>query len=831
MRKIILFIISFLFLSANEELSVITVDSKKEQSSTDVSSSIINRTKIENSVVGNGFISSLLDTNAEMDVTDKSKHSQTAGEIAPGKISINKAPFYQNNFLIDGVSNNSLLDPNLSNANDPYDVPGNENETFLDLDLVELIHVYTTNISAEYGSFTGGVIAAKTIRPKPKFSMKLSWSHTSDKFLKVHVANKEEFEKAKNDYNQPKFEKNFYNAYVNMPIGEETGLVVSYSLKKSVIPGAYFYGFKDKKRQNQSFFIKTSHFLDNDAVLDLSASYSPYESTHFQEFIKDSFTTIKGGGYSLKASYGKDFSRWSLDNNFAFRRSQNTKDSLNYNKRWIKTVNKPWGPHKEKGQEYSQEGGSGRIEKTQTGLSYNIKARTNSFKIAGFSYDVKSGLGIDYNKGEYNRKENTYYYVEPNEFGEKLNCLYDDEGCVESEQYFMQRRVYQKEKASASITATNYYLESKLQYGRFELTPGLRLDYNDYLKNFDPAYRINSSIRPFANNKTMIYGGFNRYYGKSFLGYKLREARLPYYEEYRSTNKGDLKPWGTSADKDSDKYVFSGLKTPYSDERSVGIRQDIDLIKLRLNLKYAHRKDKDKFSRHKGDYKVYTLPSGTLKGYYRPTFFGNEGYGRSETTSLNVGPTSPIDLGIAHMGYSFSTSWTSSSANSDDYDSLISDEPNNNVNVVWYDGNFIDRNDIPIASDPKNYNFHLNFAFVPFNFFGSVCKANLNSIIRIKSAYSDIQPSIDSDNTRTYKETLPDGSTKTYDVTVYEKIHFKQSEVVDLRANFNFRLYDKHTIMLSTEISNLFDNVVNLGTSRTRFATGRQFWFTLSYKY
>lgn len=836
MNKKILFVaLSFKVILA-EELSVIVVDANQNTSSTEISSTAINKTKIQNSVVGNGFISSLLDTNAEIDVVDISKNSQTAGEITPGKISINKAPFYQNNFLIDGISNNSLLDPILTNVNDPYDVPGNEDELFLDLDLVDNIKVYTTNISAEYGNFTGGVIDAKTIRAKSKPSFKLSWDHTSNKFLKIHVNDKKKFNQASNN-NQPKFKKNFYNMYFSIPINDSNGIVFSYSNKKSIIPGAYLGGFRNQIRKNTSYFIKGSHYFEDDSILDIIGTYSPYESIHFREYVKDSDTKIKGGGYSLKANYEKDFKNWSLNTNFSIKGSENTKESLNYNKQWIKTKNKPWGPMNEQGgTEYSTEGGSGNIQKNQLGLSYALKAQSSTMKTGDFTHDLKLGFSLDFNKAIYDRKENTYYYIEPTKWtptslgkGYGVNCMGDTDGCEEAEQYFSERRVYRKEKANASVVASGIYLENQIKYNAFEFTPGVRLDYNDYLKNFDAAYRLNASIKLFKNNKTTIYGGLNRYYGKSFLGYKLREARLPHYDEYRSTFKDNLKPWGTSGDKDTNKYIFSDLKTPYSDEQSIGIMQDIDLLKMRVNLKYTNREGKNMFSRHYGDYKVFTMPNKKDKGYYRPTYFGNAGYSKSEIVSLNIAPTKPINLGIADLGYSFSTSWSNSSSNISNYESLV-DDYNKKTNMVFYDNKFYDINELPRQTNPKNYNLHLNFAFKPFKIFGKQTNVAINNIIRFNSSYNDIV-AMDDSETKTYKETLPDGRQKEYEVLVYEKINFKKNVTVDLRANFDFKIYGKNTLSISTEVTNLFDKIQNIGTSRTNYKTGRQIWLRMAYKY
>ncbi|MCV6608150.1 MAG: TonB-dependent receptor plug domain-containing protein [Campylobacterales bacterium] len=811
-----------------ESLSVITVDGSQDTSSTSISGTKIDRTEIENSVQGNGFIGSLLETNPNIEVSDQSKNSKTAGEITPGKVSINDAPFYQNNFQIDGVSNDSLIDPNLSGTFNSYDAPGNENEIFLDLDLVESIEVYDSGISAEYGNFTGGVIDVKTIRAGAEPVYKVSYGHTSDKLTKFHVSNKEEFEKARSDKSQPRFEKHFYSAYASMPINDENGVIFSYNRKESIIPGAYFGGFRDKERLNQSLFFKWSHYFEDDAILDITGTHSPYNSTHFLEYVKDSNTKIKGGGYSLKANYEKGYDFWNLKSSLAYKYNQNSKKSLNYHKKWGYSDDKNWGLKNGSGNDYSIEGGSGTIEKENSGMAYNLKLFSDTIETSSLIHKLKTGFDINLNSAKFDREEDMHYYSN-HEFNYNIDCNGDTQGCFYYEQFFTERRVYQAESTSVDMLSHSLFLEDKIEYKNFEITPGLRYDYNDYLKNHDYSYRVNSSIKPFKNNKTVVYGGFNRYYGKSFLGFKLREARIPYYDEYRKTHQNVVNDWGSSSDKDDGKYVFSDLKTPYSDESLIGLRKDFSNI--RFNLKYVQREAKDKFSKKKDDYKIFTMPDGVTKDYYKPTFFTNEGRSESKNTTLNIGPVEPIRFQSFSMGYKFSTSWKETTKNITDYDdSAISEDSENDSNKVYYKGEFYDSNDLNIKSKPRTYNLHLNFAFQSFEFFGTSCRTNVNSIIKHKASYTDLGKA-DGDATTTYTSTLPNGKTEDIEVPIYGDIHFKAVTTLDLKATFNFKVTPKKNLILNTEVNNLFDKVYNVENSKSNYKTGRQLWFKVAYKF
>lgn len=809
-----------------ESLSEVLVIGEVGDDSTNVSATKISSKEIRESISGNGFISSLLKDNPNINVTDVSENSSTAGEITPGKISIHGAAFYQNNIQIDGISNNSLIDPSLSSNYNPYDVPGNENESFVDLDLVESIDVYDSNISAEYGSFTGGVIDAKTIRAKDELSYKMSYKFTSDSLTNFHIAKdqKRDFEDAISDSFQPRFEKKFYNMYISSPIDESNGIIFSYARKESVIPGAYLNTFKDKTRLNQNAMVKYSHYFKDDAILDITGTYAPYESTHIQKEYKDSDTTIKGGGYSLKANYEKNFNFWSLYSNLSFKGSSNTKESLNYNKEWLNNQgDKNWGFLSS----LAKEGGSGNIEKEQKGVNFNLKLESEAFNTWDIEHKLKTGFSANFDNGSYNRKNNTYYYTDAKAVT-GLICNGNNESCDDNYQYFQTRRVYQAEDISVDMLSGSFYVEDKLTYKSFEFTPGFRVDYNDYLKNMDIAHRLNSSFKPFNNDKTIIYGGVNRYYGKSFLGYKLREARLPYYDQHRGLNYPSPQEWGTSAVQDKDRYEFSDLDTPYSDELSLGLRQDF--FGMRLNLKHVQRDSKKEFSSKYGEYAVYKRADGQ-DAYFRPRTFENGGSSETKTTSIRLTPVKPIGFSWGDLSYSLSTAFINSSYNLSSYDSILDDEAKDDYGKVYYNGKAVNSSEVGVTDSPRNYNLNIGMDFNPVNIFGKNVKIHLNNSFKYTSKYNTILPVEDLEIP--YEEPIPNsgGLTNTTDLKVYENDTLDSTFTYDLKLSFDVKLKDKHHLIINTEINNVFDEVANIENDPDNYKTGRQFWFEIAYKY
>ncbi|HYQ50055.1 MAG TPA: TonB-dependent receptor plug domain-containing protein, partial [Pseudomonas sp.] len=113
----------------------------------------------------NGDITTLLQMHPSVQFSGAQKSSNTPGEIDPADISINGAKFYQNNFMIDGISINNDLDPGAHgySENRQFDAaPSNPHGIALDADLLQEVKVYDSNVPAEYGGFNGGVIDAIT---------------------------------------------------------------------------------------------------------------------------------------------------------------------------------------------------------------------------------------------------------------------------------------------------------------------------------------------------------------------------------------------------------------------------------------------------------------------------------------------------------------------------------------------------------------------------------------------------------------------------------------------------------------------------------------------
>ncbi len=822
------FVINSIEVVIADTLELLVITDKEGPNHRDLSVQRITAEDIKNTNTGNKAISSLLLVNPNVKVKDDSKNSMTAGEITPGKISISGSLFYQNNMTIDGISNNSVIDPASSNRFNLYDVSGNENRFFIDVDLIEEINVYDSGISARHGNFLGGVIEVKTKRVKDDFSAKISYKKTNNSLTSFHIPNvkAKSFITAVSDSHQPIFKKSFYNFYVGTPINDSSGLLLHYSKKKSIISGGYFQGFKNKYRKNENIFIKHSYYFENDSILDTTLMYAPHESTHFSKYVKNSEVHKKSGGSSVKFNYENSLLGWDAVTSLGVKKSQNSRVSSNSYKEWIISQTKPWGALRESAENaYSAEGGIGTIDKDHFGLELNLDLESSFRRQFGIKYKLKTGLSLSFDQATYNRKHNFYYNTKP-VFESNLNCNGDVVTCIQNEQYLSERRVFQKEKLTVGKRKLGTYFESNIHYKNLTIKPGIRLDYNDFMNNIDVAYRLNAKV-DIADNLT-FYGGLNRYYGRSFLGFKLRKARLPYYVESRGTRRNVLQDWTLSADQDLNKYQYKNLKTPFSNEIVFGVAYDV--FNTKFNLKRVMRESKNQFTTRQDKFAVFTRPDGITKAYYKPKIITNEGKTSHQNTSLTINSVRPFNLRFADVSYSFSTSWQLQESNFFNYNSSVEGGKRSTIPLVYFNNEFVDLKDIQNNIIPQVYSLSLNLKFAPISFFGLSSEIRLNNMLTYNATFSSILPS-PSGSTRIYREVFPDGSEEHHEVLLYEKVNFPSIFKYNINLSFDFALPRQNHLIVNIEVDNVFDEVQTVGNDRNNFRLGRQFWLNVQYRF
>ncbi|MDO5045483.1 TonB-dependent receptor plug domain-containing protein, partial [Campylobacter sp.] len=379
----------------------------------------ISRDMIESMPSGNGDFVQLLRTNPNVQFSNTNRQSTTMGEIDPANISINGSKYWQNNFMIDGVNINNDLDPARNPGGNPgrysvFDTSLNSvsQGMAIDSDFIESIDVYDSDVSAKYGSFTGGVVSAKTRDPRAGFHGKFSVQHTQDEWTKFHLYgnSEEEFLNSSDLQNQPKFDK--WKTRLNLEgfLTDDLGIMFGYTNTRSKIPlQAYdsrFEGEKDLARRVQrrnidNYFLKALWYATDRLTLTPSVTYAPSSSKVFNDHVKNSYSQMKSGGLNLalKADYDLDFMQ--INQILAYNKLETSRDAEHeYFKEWRFSNVKNWG-WKLLG---SLEGGYGDIDQTQNTISYNADLKFDEVEFGGITHKFLAGLELKKQEAKFDVK-------------------------------------------------------------------------------------------------------------------------------------------------------------------------------------------------------------------------------------------------------------------------------------------------------------------------------------------------------------------------------------------------------------------------------------------
>jgi len=761
---------------------------------------------------GNGDLNELLLVLPDIQPDDTWRSAKTAGEILPVNLSISGGKAYQNNFSVDGISNNSLLDPASERKQVVNDVPGHPQEIFLDSDLVEEIAVYDSNVPARFGDFSGGVVDAKIIKPgikpKGKIYYRTTRSEWTDFFQWVEPEDDEEdgdprpptTEEAEED---PRFEKYIYGGSLSMPLGETLGVLGSVNETRSTISKRHFKGWKDEERLLRNFMTKLTWDPDYLNSFELSLFHSPYEEERFLEDVKGSDYTVTGGGDRIQGTWNRGLGFGKLEVKGALRKSVNERKAPKDLRRWMATASKPWGA--DANSAFSKEGGYGDITKTQESLTARADLSNLSFNGLGGRHTLRTGFSYDLTKGSFDREEASMIYTDPIKSDTVVSPgnSYD---CEDNQQYFSMRKAYDADKSTAVVNALSLYSEDEMVCGRVTLKPGLRVAANDFMNNLDASPRLSASWDSFGDGRTVFTSGVNRYHSASLITYKLREAKRPYRTEVRKPYQNMVfagsDPTGTQggfwwpvSDAGTNVESFSTLKTPYADEFQAGVDQKLG--GGTIGYKYVRRKGQDQFARTYGA----VQPDG-LK-YYTMT---NDGYYDHQSHRVAWGRS----FGVHSLN--LNVTWQETDASNESYDGEVGDDR------IWYDDEVIYKAELPRSTFNKPWLANAT-AIVSLP-----ARMTLTTIARYRGPYTKVE------NTGKTKEVSKDqaqtnpltGKPVSEELPIYAERDRPSSVIVDCKLRWKLPLWRQSVFTTTLEVNNLFNRKV-LAEGKN-YELGRQFW-------
>ncbi|KZN37404.1 hypothetical protein N480_14950 [Pseudoalteromonas luteoviolacea S2607] len=597
---------------------------------------------------GNGNLTDILGILPGVQYSEAMLGAEQLSNIRPAEVSLSGAGGRESGYFIDGVNNNSLLgnEQNSENRNYLQDVMGHSQETFVNLDLVDSIEVFDSNIPARYGQFSGGVVEADTVKAGDDLQFGLSFRGTNKSAVEYKRFYSPWYD-GQDVLSEPDFKKHNIGAYVKAPIGSDTSLVAQFNMLESQETLFQLGRLRLQKQTNYNGFIKLDHALTANDDLTVSASYSPFKGEYFSENAVNSDYIVDGGGYNLNLKWSAQRSWGTMDSQLNWRASENNKDTAPYWFAWTSLPGKSWGG--ELGYESSLEGGFGDIEKSQHTLSFSQDYEFDYGSVLGSALSWQLGFELKQQFAQFNRLEEAIIYngavVRPEvncsgytidcvetqyrvpvsqleaQLGRKLDLTQPEDilllsnNVMQSGQFFAYRELNPKGDASARINNLSAYAEGQWQWRDLTITVGGRYDYNDFVKNhnFAPRFRGNWSV--FSDQGQWVFGA-NRYYSQDQLDYKLNEAKQPSHFEVRHLQNGRLSQWLPSKVSRGFVYQYGSIRTPYTDELALAYRHQ--LLGGTLELKWLNRFGRDGINRIQGHNEVgqATLFAGN-EGAYR----------------------------------------------------------------------------------------------------------------------------------------------------------------------------------------------------------------------
>ncbi|MEA3466490.1 MAG: TonB-dependent receptor plug domain-containing protein, partial [Thermodesulfobacteriota bacterium] len=737
---------------------------------------------------GDGAITDLFKVLPGIQFSEVDNSSLTGGEILPAEISISGGRVYDNNFMIDGLGNNSLLDPTASNPSSSTMVPGHSQELFLDTSLIDTISIYRSNISARYSGFSGGVVDALTRDPGDVFSGQISGRTTRSQWASFHVDKdgEEDFTYSEDADRQPEFRKYYANGSVDVPLTENMGVLLSYSRTYSQIPLWNFDEKHNQYRDMENLFVKYLYRPTNRTTLRLSYLSTPYEGEYFRDDVKDSNYTVQGGGWSVSANLEHQFSFANAEFVLGVRNSENSRQSPDNYFNYQVTPSADWG------ERYSRKGGFGDVETEQKSITAAGHFAWTPFTLLGIVHEWKNGLTLERSVADYSRSKasNSAWKI-----SDQVVCDGDSVFCIADEQYAYSKVVYPEDEADAEISFIDLYLEDTLNWGRLSLRPGIHIGYNDFSKNTDYAARSVVFYDVFADGATIFSAGANRYYGKTFLTLALNEEKQPTSRWSRSLN-GDntLTPW---VEKKRTRFALqrvSDLDTPYVDEWSVGLEQD--LLRGRLTLAYIDRNGENQLGKEVLD--------RDENGYTYSEWNNN---GESRHKEVTASWERQWDKHYLFVD----ATWQDSQSSNEDYDDML--ELDDLEELVWYNDHTTYLINLPRSDYNREWSANLIYSVsMPYGF-------SFTNIIRYRSGYEAITDTRDN-------YVLPDGEK----IDIYADVSCPSATTFDWKLEWEYPLTGIQTLTISADVTNVFNRKLYAGADG-EYEMGRQLWVGVDYSF
>ncbi|WP_102867263.1 TonB-dependent receptor plug domain-containing protein [Pseudovibrio exalbescens] len=694
----------------------------------------MNREQIEMRTGGSADINEVLKTLPNVQWQDHTNDDTGTSnfreqDLRPVEISISGARPDDNNFMLDGIEINTAgrgQENNGGTLEDQYmpDFDGLYNlhsqSIFVPSSIIESVEVQTHDISAEHGRFQGGVVRQTTMTPSAsEWTGGVEVNGTASSWTRYKVAT----ESGENTYGiaKPNAEKMDAAAYLSGPLAPDISVLSSFAYRHAGTSGPRDPQFVDDKLIETSTDQYTGLFkvqMDKDwGVLTLQSTNTLYANETDLRRSKMKPTYGDGIGSTNQVNFEREFGNLGL-----FKNTSVTADAYyTYSRQGRRDDGDGISIHRYKsfsyldtsmssqtyvspGVEDCRDLGNNSTVWCMTGSTGDLLQYEHQYgakaKVAAdlWGNALRGGVGVKQTRASRRRDTDSQNYSSPKFYAPDMNDLFysyfkasgpfecassGDPYCYDDDQFAQHLGMRRAFDTTVDVTNIDGWLEYQIDLDRWKLTPGARLDYDDYFNNLNISPRLHASVRVLPD--VTLSAGYARYYADNNLVYALADAMPDFVMYKRDIVDGKVydefsdRGWTEHSTSGRSNYTASDLSTPYNDEFSAGLSAVEPLLGGNIRLTYLHRKGRDQFTRSKEDgYGEYTL--------------SNDGTSQYQSVSIEYAKLwSGLDFGpMNSFGLSAAATWSeqerTSSYGPEDYFDEGNLDPNDRG--AYYKGRF-----------------------------------------------------------------------------------------------------------------------------------------------
>ena len=809
---------------------------------------------------GNGSLNELLAVLPGVQFAEGAYAASQVSNIKPPEVSIAGALGYQTGYLIDGIGNNSKLSTGNAQAdrNLIQDVSGHSQQTFINVNLLDDVQVFDSNIPAKYGDFSGGLVLANTKHASNSANYGISLRRTADALVNYKRFFAPDFDAALTS-GEATFSKLDLNVYASLPLSSKSGLVTQFQVLESSEAFDQLGNFREQVQRNYNGMIKYHNEITNKDTVELRYLYAPYTGDYFDVSAANSDFNIEGGGQSLLLKWEARRALFDMETQLSWSFSENSKRAPNVWFVWQNLPGRQWGNYT--GSTSSIAGGFGDIDKTQNDIRFGQDFVFDSYDGLGINHSLSAGYQLTQQQTEFARLEDSILYngaqvaidikcgaykldcLETTfkrpineleaELGRPLNFLLPQDillfqaNIETSGQFFRSRQLSPQSTAKASVNSLSMYFENSMNLGDLGIVIGARYDYNDFFKNHNIAPRMRADYT-FFEDYQIIFGA-NRYYQSDLANYKLNEAIEPFIAQVRHAQNNQPGPWLSAIVPSGPRYKFTDTVTPFSDELTLAYRQV--LFSGTIELRYVDRTNKQVINRRRG-----------FNDLGEPILFAeNQGESRYKRVSL----TWMLATSSQNIEFNISRATNTLSRANFDGATTRSNGNNSSLNFTFDDSelvflrkselgvdgvsrqrqDLITRNDLALERQDSNRPLIANVSWA-----GKWNNWQLSAHARYLGEQDAVFPT---NETATFidADSICAGCTPNRrEYPVYRLSKRPNFTLVNANVRYGFALSNKDIITFGLSVQNVFDSrTYQVGPFTTGIELGRQVWFDVSY--